>query len=61
MQLVFTPDLGSSTTIAALPGSALQLAARVSSQDYEYAVSTGTFVEIWSDFPRPGAPAGEWG
>ncbi|KAG8704347.1 hypothetical protein FRC08_002287 [Ceratobasidium sp. 394] len=61
MQLVFTPDLGSSTTIAALPGSALQLAARVSSQDYEYAVSTGTFVEIWSDLPRPGAPAGEWG
>ncbi|KAG9076277.1 hypothetical protein FRC06_009596, partial [Ceratobasidium sp. 370] len=61
MQLVFTPDLGSSTTLPAAPGSVLQFAARVSSHDYEYAVTTGTYVEIWSDLPRPGAPVGEWG
>ncbi|QRV86701.1 hypothetical protein RhiJN_14719 [Ceratobasidium sp. AG-Ba] len=61
MQLVFTPDLGSSTTLAAAPGSVVQLAARVSTHDYEQATAAGTFVEIWSDLPRPGAPTGEWG
>ncbi|KAG8681251.1 hypothetical protein FRC09_017650, partial [Ceratobasidium sp. 395] len=60
MQLVFTPDLGSSTTLAAAPGSVLQFAARVSSHDYEQAIAAGTHVEIWSDLPRPDAPAGEW-
>ncbi|KAG8766634.1 hypothetical protein FRC12_006742, partial [Ceratobasidium sp. 428] len=35
-------------------------AARVSSHDYEQAIAAGTHVEIWSDLPRPDAPAGEW-
>lgn len=47
MQLVFTPDLGSSTTLAAAPGTVLQFAARVATRDYNDAVAAGTFVELW--------------
>ncbi|KAF8610680.1 hypothetical protein BDV93DRAFT_517768 [Ceratobasidium sp. AG-I] len=61
MQLVFTPDLGSSTTLAAAPGTVLQFAARVATRDYNDAVAAGTFVELWGDLPRPGVAAGEWG
>ncbi|CUA72453.1 hypothetical protein RSOLAG22IIIB_01122 [Rhizoctonia solani] len=59
MQLVFTPALGSTTTLAVVPGTTVQFAARVSTRDYNEAVANGTRVELWGDLPREGL-AGEW-
>ncbi|KDN51520.1 hypothetical protein RSAG8_00065, partial [Rhizoctonia solani AG-8 WAC10335] len=59
MQLVFTPALGSTTTLAVVPGTTVQFAARVSTRDYNEAVANGTRVELWGDLPCGGA-AGEW-
>ncbi|KAG8733114.1 hypothetical protein FRC11_008639, partial [Ceratobasidium sp. 423] len=59
MQLVFTPALGSSTTLAVVPGTTVQFAARVSTRDYNEAVANGTRVELWGDLPKGGV-AGEW-
>ncbi|CCO26249.1 hypothetical protein BN14_00269 [Rhizoctonia solani AG-1 IB] len=59
MQLIFTPALGSTTTLAVVPGTVVQFAARVSTRDYNEAVANGTRVELWGDLPR-GTAAGEW-
>ncbi|CAE6525416.1 unnamed protein product [Rhizoctonia solani] len=59
MQLVFTPALGSTTTLAVVPGTTVQFAARVSTRDYNEAVANGTRVELWGDLPKGGV-AGEW-
>ncbi|CAE7068030.1 unnamed protein product [Rhizoctonia solani] len=59
MQLVFTPALGSTTTLAVVPGTVVQFAARVSTRDYNEAVANGTRVELWGDLPRGGS-VGEW-
>ncbi|CAE6439816.1 unnamed protein product [Rhizoctonia solani] len=59
MQLVFTPALGSTTTLAVVPGTIVQFAARVSTRDYNEAVANGTRVELWGDLPR-GGQVGEW-
>ncbi|CAE6457615.1 unnamed protein product [Rhizoctonia solani] len=59
MQLVFTPALGSTTTLAVVPGTTVQFAARVSTRDYNEAVANGTRVELWGDLPCGGA-SGEW-
>lgn len=60
MQLVFTPALGSSTTLAVVPGTVVQFAARVSTRDYNEALANGTTVELWGDLPRPNGAPGEW-
>ncbi|EUC67261.1 hypothetical protein RSOL_500840 [Rhizoctonia solani AG-3 Rhs1AP] len=59
MQLVFTPALGSTTTLAVVPGTIVQFAARVSTRDYNEAVANGTRVELWGDLPC-GGQVGEW-
>ncbi|CAE6432388.1 unnamed protein product [Rhizoctonia solani] len=59
MQLIFTPALGSTTTLAVVPGTTVQFAARVSTRDYNEAVTNGTRVELWGDLPRGGV-TGEW-